>query len=118
MSLLKLEKTDPSEIREAVKLWAMSLKGNPAVLKAYVFGSFGRGTPNVTSDLDVAVIVDDQVSKPKLKKPLKGVFPVDFVVVSKSEFEQKSSVGGICFSIADEGVEVYPNWTWGERDEL
>lgn len=83
----------------------------------YVFGSFARGKMTAESDLDIAIIIPDTESP---KAWLNALFssgpiiewPLDCLVFRKSEFDAKKDIRGVCFDIAQEGFEIYPNWNF------
>lgn len=116
MSLLSLAPQDP-QIREwlyaELKSWTKSIECNhPGIQTVYLFGSIASGMATAESDLDIAVITDDCVDRHSIPRPLKGKFPVDFVVLKRFDFEARKGIGGICFEIAATGVEIFPHWRW------
>lgn len=85
--------------------------------QVFIFGSFVRDNMRTGSDIDLAVILPDGIStKEFLKKIYKqndkvSQWPLDLLVFNKSYFENKSQIGGVCFEIREDGVELYPRWS-------
>jgi predicted nucleotidyltransferase len=82
--------------------------------RAIVFGSYATGTANEDSDIDVLIVCrteeDIRRVREKIYSNLSGPMtsvPVDFVFVSKSEFERKKNMGGVCFMAHNEGVIIF-----------
>ncbi len=117
MSLAKLKrlsKKDPfwTDNLKSIIEKILKIESNPIV---FIFGSFLTDHFNGESDLDLAVIVPDTVlRKDFLNKLYQGgpvsKWPLDLLVFKKSDFERKSQIGGVCFDIREDGVELYPNW--------
>lgn len=84
-------------------------------LKIILFGSSSNGTATVFSDIDLAVILDDQTDKKsfikEFYKPRTLIkTPVDIIFRHRSEFNQKQTDNMIDQEIASTGVEIYPTW--------
>ena len=86
--------------------------------KIIVFGSFGRGDATEDSDIDIAVIAEnnqlidiDTMAKGRLavRKALKGAsVPVDFVMQSRQAYDsEKNRIGSPFHTIDNEGVVLY-----------
>lgn len=82
-------------------------------LKIYLFGSYAYGTPDMDSDLDLAVIMNEVASKHKesvkLYKLLRGInLPKDIIVTSLEEFDfYKNEPGSVFKTINEKGVVLY-----------
>jgi predicted nucleotidyltransferase len=82
-------------------------------LKIYLFGSYAYGTPDLDSDLDLAVIMREVPSKHKesvkLYKLLSGIsLPKDIIVSSLEEFDfYKHEPGSVFKTINEKGVLLY-----------
>lgn len=64
--------------------------------KLILFGSFARGSAGPDSDIDILVIEKKVESKHaemvRLRKTLRGIlFPIDVLVVSETEFKERSA---------------------------
>lgn len=73
----------------------------------YLFGSYAYGDPDPSSDMDIAVIVDQVESKiekiAELSEALKGLpFPKDIVVASRKEFDFYRKEAGSLFRTIDQ----------------
>lgn len=79
----------------------------------YLFGSYAYGTPDIQSDLDIAVIMDRVESKiqqaSELWNALKDTeIPKDIVVASRAEFEfYRHQAGSVFKTISDKGVVLH-----------
>ena len=80
------------------------------------FGSLARGELTVESDLDISVIVPDDIDTQELRKKIRTgcilshPWPLDLIFFNVSHYENRSKIGGVCFDIAEEGIELYPVW--------
>jgi predicted nucleotidyltransferase len=81
--------------------------------RVYLFGSYAYGEPQIGSDLDIAVIMEDVQSKIKtatmLEKLLQDIpFLKDIIVSSAKEFDHFSHEPGSLFrTIAEKGVLLH-----------
>lgn len=101
-----------NEILEITSSFVNSL--NP--VKIYLFGSFAYGTPNSNSDYDFYIIVDDSYSASDVTKlydlayaslPSGRTRPVDILVNTLSEFENKKDSWPIEYVVSKKGVLLY-----------
>jgi predicted nucleotidyltransferase len=98
------------KIKEQIVSRIVHFCGNCTV---YLFGSYAYGNPTESSDVDIAVIMDQVESKveqaAKLWNELKDIpFPKDIVVASQEEFEfYKNECGSIFKTIAEKGVILH-----------
>ena len=84
-------------------------------MRVILFGSYGRGTPDPGSDLDLMVIEQDVTDKAaeymRLMDALGRVAPgvgVDLLIYPLSQFERRSQVPGtILFRARQEGAVRY-----------
>jgi predicted nucleotidyltransferase len=76
----------------------------------YLFGSYAYGTPSLSSDLDIAVIIDTVESNSakavEIWKELQDIpMPKDIVVASQKEFDfYKNEPGSLFRTIAQKGI--------------
>ncbi len=83
-------------------------------LEIYLFGSYAWGQPRENSDLDLAVIVDEDVID-KHKMLIAGhrelfdlEFSKDLIILTKQEFETYSQdVTRLSFKIRHRGIKIY-----------
>ncbi|MGK5084430.1 nucleotidyltransferase domain-containing protein [Bdellovibrionota bacterium FG-1] len=81
--------------------------------KIILFGSFARGDTHADSDLDILVIESEVVSKYResirLRMALRGILvPMDILVVSEAEFEDRSKIPStLHFFARTEGKVLY-----------
>jgi predicted nucleotidyltransferase len=81
--------------------------------RVYLFGSYAYGEPQIGSDLDIAVIMEEVQSKIKmaiaLGKLLEDIpYPKDIIVSSAKEFNHFSHEPGSLFrTIAEKGVLLH-----------
>jgi DNA polymerase sigma len=86
----------------------------------YIFGSFVRDELTAESDIDLCVIVPDSISPKQFYKdlyssgPVSPSWPLDLLIFRKSDYDRKSNIGGVCFDIKIDGVELYPFWRLNE----
>jgi predicted nucleotidyltransferase len=79
----------------------------------YLFGSHAYGTPDFSSDIDIAAIMDHVESNVALAAALWDVlkdipFPKDIIVASKDEFDfYRKEAGSLLKTIAEKGEILY-----------
>ena len=82
--------------------------------RAVAFGSYARGVADAWSDLDLAVVLDTDLSRfdrSRLLEELHDAIPVslDLLIYTPSEFERGMAMGLDVFAaIADQGKTIYP----------
>jgi predicted nucleotidyltransferase len=82
-------------------------------LKIILFGSYGYGTPNTDSDLDICVIKKDITSKSEEKKEirsrLKGIsIAKDILLVGEQEYDfYKNQYGSVYMDIERKGKVLW-----------
>lgn len=91
-------------------------------LKIYLFGSAASGRATDQSDLDFLLVFSDQNRLRSAQKKLRSIYPVcdipvDLVWMIKSDFDRKSSIGGIAMEAHDFGILVYPKFTEVDFDK-
>lgn len=79
---------------------------------AYIFGSCATGTYRIDSDMDVAILIENENDYKGLKSKIyqgapKTALPLEFVFILKSGFERKCEIGGLSWMIKKEGVLIY-----------
>ncbi|MDR2599159.1 MAG: nucleotidyltransferase domain-containing protein [Oscillospiraceae bacterium] len=82
------------------------------VLQIYLFGSYARGNPRKTSDIDLMVVVENNLDPFKtayiIRKGLTDTdLALDIVVNRKSAFEEASMISPFQKSIKESGVLLY-----------
>lgn len=82
----------------------------------YIFGSYARGSISGTSDLDLAIIFENQELLKTQKKIILNSklfldYSTDLLFFSREEFEKKSSLWGVCTIIKNEGKIIYDKRT-------
>lgn len=108
--------TKPEWKRRLEAIVARLVEAEPNV-RVLVFGSFALNRMTEDSDLDLAVILPDAWTPSEFERrildggPLSD-WPYDLIVVPRSRFERMKDVGGVCFDIDKDGIELHPNWTW------
>lgn len=80
------------------------------VTSAYFFGSGLNGVFTEDSDLDLIVVIEDQFD---LKRAQQIAFskrwtnrPLDLILKSESEFNQRKELGGVCFVAFHDGLKL------------
>jgi|GEM_PF-2766483 len=112
--LYKVVRTDKAIIGQLRSLLT-DIKNVCTPQKVVVFGSAARNQMSGASDLDVAIILDNHEEVIHFRKKFrrsKIIYPLDILVFSQQEYLAKKDVGGVCFDIAVEGVEIFPNWEY------
>ena len=113
VTMQAVESTYDSSVTEEKVLRAVEqivLKARP--LRITAFGSRARGTHKRESDLDLAVMIEDEATKAKERAIYRSDvpldMPVDMLVFSKTRHEfMKDSIISVHFDIANEGVVLY-----------
>jgi Nucleotidyltransferase domain len=98
------------------------LQAIDGVERVFLFGSFATGTQHNESDIDFAVIVSDLVphrqTSINAQRAMNGFpWPTDIVVVPSKEYQRKSQIGGVCFDIAADGIELFPKFMFDKPSE-
>lgn len=109
----KLSQEDTQNRLDAVRGVLMRLI---CPFKAYLFGSAARLEMDTSSDVDVYVIF---VSEKDLKSHSHQLyassaqlgFPIDWILVSQTEFERRSKIGGLAYDIAKDAAIFYERVT-------
>jgi len=114
MSLAKLINQNSVQLQsqgqaEAKRLIdALSQEG--LVLEAYLFGSAVHGPFTEDSDLDILIVTHDETSIKSLQKqvyrPRFSNFAVDWIFKTKTNFNEKKDLGGVCFIATREGIKL------------
>lgn len=84
-------------------------------MQVMLFGSHARGDAREDSDVDLLIVIADGADRREVARTLYtlpskelGLCPVDFIVVTASEFARRQHrIGSIYPSIAREGRELY-----------
>ncbi len=88
----------PEQVLDQVRVWAIEQRGRRRSLEAVaVFGSYGRGTAGVGSDLDL-LLIDTAATGPQQERlrlwPLEQLpLSCDALVLTPAEFEQLMASG-------------------------
>lgn len=112
MSLLKLAQNqkpdfDPHDKAQQI---VSDISREIGLYRAFLFGSGATSNFHVESDLDILLIFSDSTD---LKTAIKKVYakrwsewPTDFIIKSNSDFEKRRLIGGVCYEVANYGVEL------------
>ncbi len=91
-----------------------SIRSDPSVRTIILFGSTARGTRNEHSDIDLLVLVDDAVNhepltsvKIRMQAIGKISFPLDVIVESVTDYEERKPFPTLERKIAREGKVLY-----------
>ena len=119
MSLAKLAPfiLSPQDVEVLVRDARTRLQAVTGVERVILFGSFAAGNQHNDSDMDFGVLINDAVNyrdtSVAARRVMSGFsWPTDIVVIPASEYAKRSSIGGVCFDIAEDGVELYPRWQY------
>ena len=98
---IKLAKIVAERIRSVVKLESI-----------YLFGSAADGTFHDHSDLDFLIVFANEEVLRAGRKAIHLIpriaegWAVDYVFVTKEQFNQKRLIGGVCFIAFHDGIEL------------
>lgn len=102
-----------SDIQDVLEIIINDLCSVHPSIEIYLFGSYAKETATVSSDLDIAVILPDDMSKKKFRKefyvkrsPIN--IPVDFIFKHKSELEHPSEEDHVADEVRITGKKIYP----------
>lgn len=112
--LIPLDRNDPT-VTSALRESVLRLSKIEYVRHVYLFGSFASGLQTAESDLDLAVIVNNDVrlrdATIQVRRALRNIgWPMDLLVIPQNIYDTKSQIGGVCFDVCNYGVELFPNW--------
>ena len=112
MSLLKLRpipksEFDPvAEARGALEYYEL----NEIALEAYVVGSAASDHFSQESDIDIVVIFPDlktiEQAREHLSREPFSEWPFDWIFKTRKDFDQRSSLGGVCYMAKETGVKI------------
>jgi predicted nucleotidyltransferase len=113
LSRLNLSASQFEEIATLVRNRIINISSPQRI---YIFGSYARGTPMESSDLDLAIIFENQELLKKNKKILLTSklfldYSVDYLFYTADVFEMKAEIGGVCSVIKNEGKIIYDKRT-------
>jgi len=85
------------------------------IQQIYLFGSYAYGEPDIDSDIDFFVIIDDSMVKIRMdicmeiKRPLrkKDIIPCDLLVYNKETFDKYKNETSMAYVIKKWGVLIY-----------
>jgi predicted nucleotidyltransferase len=98
---------------KSLKVFLSLISEQPEVDQVILFGSLVRNEMTEASDVDVAVIIDDDADLRTLKERLRSLkrsslsWPCDLIVMAASTYEARKNFGGICMEIAKTGQKLY-----------
>lgn len=77
--------------------------------KAFLFGSAARNEMDQYSDIDVYVIFRTKEDLKSSSRQLYSasvdlLFPIDWILTTEEEHEKNAKIGGLAYSIANEGL--------------
>lgn len=109
-----LTTTETAELTDAFRRWILQLLSDADLrlpVQTWLFGSAARGELTDVSDMDIALICEDDAHVQavrhvlgRARRPLD--WPVDLVYFTRAEFERKRTHGGVAWLIAREGVRL------------
>ena len=80
--------------------------------QVYVFGSAARSEMTDHSDIDLALVFENEIDLKSAREVVycrqpEDNWPQDVLLFTAEEFERKKLIGGVCFIIATEGVCMF-----------
>lgn len=107
-----LEPIEQEELESLVNTFLSVIVEQTSPLKVYLFGSAVTGCFDSASDLDFLVVYED---KDKAKLASKQLYrtrpipsqPTDYICVDRKSFDNKSTIGGVCYVAANEGKLLF-----------
>ena len=105
-----LSEQDSRELIEGKLTWILEACSPEEV---WLFGSAARGDLTVASDIDMALVFNDQTEIGAARRALaaKGrpdSWPQDILYYTRDDFRRRSRIGGAAQIIAEEGRRLYP----------
>ena len=99
-------------VKSALTLYTEYISSLNEVLEIYLFGSYAYGEPNISSDIDLMVIIDDKhdVFKTafRIQRALADrIVPLDVLVNNKSAFYKAAKEVSLQAHVKNEGVLLY-----------
>jgi len=99
-------------IQAALDVYIKYISAMNGVLQIYLFGSYAYGTPDIYSDIDLMVVIDDKFdvfkTAYKIQRGLADrVVPLDVVVNNESIFYEASNNTSLQAHIKKEGTLLY-----------
>jgi predicted nucleotidyltransferase len=115
-----LKKSSIEEITSFLQILISDLRTQSTECRIFLFGSYAKNTATVTSDIDLAVIIPDQLNMKQFvndfyKNRSRIGIAVDFIFRKHSEFESNSNKSPIIDIIKEEGIEIFPNWSLNDK---
>jgi len=84
------------------------------VLKVILFGSYARGEANIQSDVDVAIVHENDIVssfsralKSKFNKVYDGDIDVQFTYLSQINYEEDNHILNVAKSVREEGITLW-----------
>lgn len=113
MSLNRLRSVKSTEILDKIKGFIDHISQINQVTAIIIFGSLALDKMTEESDIDIAVLVEDESDQKELRQKIATLkrsycsWPMDLVVLKKSWFEKRSTYGGLCMEINATGKWLY-----------
>lgn len=113
---LKNKRISSSEFLKDVQSLLILLKSIDQNISVFIFGSVATESATTYSDLDIAVITEDDEKKKLLKKMFYSAkrptqCSTDLVFLTKDQFKNDIE-NPIAQVIKTEGIQLYPDWKW------
>lgn len=100
----------PIDGEKIAKELISKLSERVSILEAYLFGSAVEGRMTRDSDIDLLVIIADDASDgevyAEVNKPFFSSIAVDWIVLHRSQFDQKKNYGGVAFIAFHQGKKL------------
>ena len=104
----------PNDVREEFDRYISFISQMDGVIQIYLFGSYANGSPNVESDIDLMVVVQDGIDSLKVMRAVSAGLmnrrvSLDVLVDNLSDFTERSKPERVTLQreIKNKGVLVY-----------
>lgn len=105
----------PQDVKQEIDNIVEEINKIPDINKIYLFGSYAYGNPDIHSDLDLCILINDnKIRKRELIKQIRKAIsktaniPVDTLVYEKNEFNERATIiSSMEYKILYEGVSLY-----------
>lgn len=123
MTLARLHAVSKKEMMLKLGPFLAQVSALREVEEVILFGSLARGQMTEASDIDLAVLLEENADLRKMKEEIRRLkrlhlsWPCDLVVGKRSWYESRKLFGGICMEIAVSGETLYKKSQSGENHE-
>jgi predicted nucleotidyltransferase len=101
-------------IQNEIEKITNKIKDTENIKRIYLFGSYAYGTPNINSDIDLCIIIDENKRKIEIMNDIREKigysidYPLDIIVYKPEEFiERANSKTSLENKISKNGVVIY-----------